>query len=48
MEHELDYPTVLRHLKEKGYKRTDIELIKELLKAKKSEVNDKKGGKRLK
>lgn len=42
MEHELDYSTVLRYLKEKGYNRTDIEFIEEELKAKKSEENDKK------
>lgn len=42
MEHKLDYPAVLKFLKEKNYKRTDVELIKELLKTKKSEENDKK------
>jgi hypothetical protein len=42
MEYKLDCQTVLSYLREKGYKRTDIELIEELLKAKKSEENDKK------
>ena len=48
MEHNLDYPAVLKFLKEKNYKRTDREFIEEVLKAKKSEKKKKKKTNQLK